>query len=695
MRSSLKKLLKTLIEDSVKRSRVINVRVMGKDRSFLAYDRERDTIVVERGVWTDLDAHSSVLLVEKSDLVKGARGHIITVTTGTHAVAAIPLLNGKFWNLCSIPKEQVSEKMSHCVLCANSVDGKLEISQRDVPCEKLVALDEWLLSIGFGLQDVVLLERNDKTLENYRTLGQEWRVRPLAWTDVEMSAALNSSLKKIASKIVYYHSVKGVHFLSYSEFHRLVERASKNFAEFKSGLSELASELEDEGVSFIRMPKIHGHHEIEFFGLIRGAAEESLIPSLEALYRDMNDGKITKAGVISKMKKMDSLYLSLLARPEYEDEGCLAFREALYMHLTGEIYSIAGDGAVPAFDDRRTALPGATFEDGKPVFHPGTDSRSEVLLSNIRQIMSAGEIIEYANVYELRTDDTSKSTQPLGKGLTREIVFKTNRRPLTESFVEKRLSQSAVDYGCYVIARISGFKSLGVSLAEYRLMRRRDRERPGIFHDYYMRTRCEGEPLVDIPASYFKTRGTDVLAEDPQFVSALAFYMGDAAAQNVVMKKYDKNLRSSFYGIGKEIYRCEFDSRAGRLMPCDVSCCSLRGTMGWQDISYTEENMSDVVRFYTKRFASVLHSYAKEHQSVSLTDITTQFMLGFKCRTRAMAWSLMVRRDEFEHFDPKLPKRYGFIPKWRFVLWALDWQVNNLDAFSKSLENMLNVKLPE
>jgi hypothetical protein len=70
-------------------------------------------------------------------------------------------------------------------------------------------------------------------------------------------------------------------------------------------------------------------------------------------------------------------------------------------------------------------------------------------------------------------------------------------------------------------------------------------------------------------------------------------------------------------------------------------------------------------------------------------------MLGFKCRTRAMAWSLMVRRDEFEHFDPKLPKRYGFIPKWRFVLWALDWQVNNLDAFSKSLENMLNVKLPE
>jgi hypothetical protein len=40
-------------------------------------------------------------------------------------------------------------------------------------------------------------------------------------------------------------------------------------------------------------------------------------------------------------------------------------------------------------------------------------------------------------------------------------------------------------------------------------------------------------------------------------------------------------------------------------------------------------------------------------------------------------------------FDPKLPKRYGFLPKWTFALWSLDWQAANMEVFEEQLKNAL------
>ena len=64
-----------------------------------------------------------------------------------------------------------------------------------------------------------------------------------------------------------------------------------------------------------------------------------------------------------------------LTRPEFADEASPVFAESLYMHLTGEVYAVSGEGVTSAFDARRTALPGATFVNGAPQYHPGTDAR--------------------------------------------------------------------------------------------------------------------------------------------------------------------------------------------------------------------------------------------------------------------------------------------------------------------------------
>ena len=688
MKSSVKQVLARFRKEVVRRPNRVETRAMGRKRYFRAYDLGEDTFVFERGVWTDLDAHASVLIARKGDLRHGAHGYVMTVTTGNHSVAALPLLQGRFWDLSRINRLKMGEVMTHGILCGNVVGGKLELSQREVPCRLLVELDRWLTgTLRFALADVVLIERIDETLAWYRSKGQEWRVKPLAWTEREMAVALAASRKRISTDLRYYHGSRGVHFLSYADFHAFAELAATDFAKFREQLRELTSVFEGHMTSFLRQPKLHGHHEIELFGLRRGVALEGLIPELEKLMEKIVLQRISQADAAARILEIDALYKSLLTRPELADDKGKSFIETLYMYLTGEIYSVMGEGSTPAFDDRRTALPGASFVDGRPVFHAGVDARSEVLLSNIRGLVSRDEHIEYANVYELRTDDSgSEDDLPIGQGRTREIVYKTNRRPVVASFVEKRFSRPGRGYGSYVIARAQSFKSLGVDLPDYRLLRRRTYEKSQIF-DYFIRTRCEGEPLKDIPANYFQMAGEfggAEAGEDPQVVLALASLMGDAAAQNLAMKKYDSATKTCLYGVGKEIYRFGYDLKAGRLMPQGVSCCSIRGALNWPDVSLTEGNLDAICRFYISFYAKTLAAFARKHPVASLPDLAERFFAGFEFRLRAMEWQFTVQRDWFEDFDPQLQPRFGFLPKWRFALWALERHVRRINQLRRA-----------
>ena len=683
MKGSFKNVLMGLRKNVKKRPEGVDTRAMGRNRHFSAYDLGEDTFVFEEGCWKGLDEQASILMADKADLKRGAHGHVMTITTGKHSVAAMPLIGGLFWDLAKVPQHRRGEVMMHSVLCANVVGGKLEISQRDVPCRLLTALDAWLTEkLGFPLASVVMVERNDVTLDHYRALGQEWRVKPLAWTEKEMKVALAASRKRISTGLTYFHAVKGVHFLTYPDFHAFAARAETDWEAFRSQLRELVSVFEGHEMSFTRMPKYHGHHEIELFGLSRGVALERIIPRLELLMEGIVLSRIPQVVAASRIREIDTLYRSLLTRPELADEKSPSFISTLYMYLTGEIYSVMGEGATPAFDDRRTALPGATFVDGRPIFHPGVDSRSEVLLSNIRALVSRDEHVEYANVYELRTD-ADASEVPFGQGRTREIVYKTNRSPLVRSLVEKRLSRPGRGYGSYVMSRIGVFKALGVELGEYRLLRRRAHGRKRML-DYFIRTRCEGEPLNDLPASYFQQAGEfggRDAGEDPQVVSSLAMLMGDAAAQNLVMKKFDPETKSCLYDVGKEIYRFAYDINAGRTMPRSVSCCSVRGSFGWQDLSFTDANLANIASFYMSAYAAALKRFAAAHPVVPETSLAASFFDGFDFRSRAVEWQFTIRRDQFENFNPHLPARYGFLPKWRFVLWSLERQVRRMDDF--------------
>ena len=660
---------------------------MGTMREFRAWDLGDDTFIFEKGISTHLGERPSVLVAEKRDLRHGKVGRVFTMTTGNHSVAAFPLLDGRFWKISRLPSARRGDVLMHRTICANLAQSSLEISQRDVPFSVLESADRWLLeTCGLPLDAVVIAERTDTALEHYRKLGLEWRVKPLAWTEAEMKVALAASRKRISSSISYYHSARGVHFLSFADFRRFVELSGSDGAAFEKALRELVSVYEGNECSFTRMPKHRGHHEIEFFGTGRGVATEKLVPELERMMEAIALGRIGQLGVIQRSQEILSLYESILTSPAMADETSPEFIRQLYMHITGEVYSVIGEGTTPAFDDRRTALPGATFVDGRPVFHPGSDDRSEVLLSNLRSLMSKDEIVEYANVYELRGDD-SDADVPAGRGKTREIVYKTNRCPVEQSQIEKRFSTAKKGYSSYMLARIEAFKALGVALSEYRVLRRRLQSGKRTM-DYFIRKRLEGEPADLIPANYFCS-ADDSTVEEKEVVLALATLMGDAAAQNLAMKKFDPVSKSCLFGVGKEIYEFEYDIIAARVVPKSVSCCSVRGSFGWPCIDRTDENLSAIAEFYLSSYADALKKYVAKH-AITMEEAAERFMGGFEFRTHALEWRFSVMRDKFENFDPGLPRCFQFFKKWRFILWALERQDRRLQAlkaiFFKKME---------
>ena len=656
----------------------VTLKAMGHTRVFLGFDWGGDTFVFEKDVWKSQADHIPVLIVQKRDLVKGANGYILTFTTGNHTVAAMPLLSGQLWNLGRVAPTLRSRLLQSNIVCANVVGGMIEISQRDVPTSLVTAADDWLQSLGFALNEVVMAERTDATLELYRQQGQEWRIKPMAWTRREMELALNASRTRINSALRYYHSAKGVHFLVYSEFHALLDMVQSDYARFVECLRELVSIFEGDVRSCMRSPKFHGHHEIELFGLRRGEAFLRLVPELEKLMEGIVLKRLAPAEVSERLTAIDALYKASLERPQLAYESCDDFVETLYMHLTGAIYSGNSDSVVPAFDDRRTALPGATFRGGRPDFHPGSDERTRVLLANVEQMMSQDESIEYANVYEVR----SRNDVPVGEGITREIVFKTNRRPLCTSLIEKRLALKMAGYGSYLLARVQAFKSLGVDFGEYRLLMRLDSD-AGKEMNYFIRNRCPGEPLDDIPARMFQHVGEfggSESEEDPDVVLALGALLGAAAAQNLALKKYLPETKGSRFGEGKEVFEFGYDIESKREMPMRVMLCSVRGALGWPDTSHSEENLNGLFDFYFGCYAPVLYRYWLKHkEAVGLEKLAHRFFDGFEFKTREMHWTYSVRREQFDAFDPGLRSSYEFTKKWRFALWSLERQLRRLD----------------
>ncbi len=656
----------------------------GRQRVFLNFDWGTDTFIFEKNVWKEKPGHAPVLIVRKSALVKGRNGRIMTITSGTHVTAAIPLLRGDFSLLGKIPERDRSNVMTKCILCANIVsDGAvMEISQRDIPTEEMHASDLWLRGLGWSLNNIVMAERSDGALDYYRRLGQEWRIKPLVWTRTEMDAAIAASRTRLHSDFTYYHSVKGVHFLSFEEFSALIPLCSVDFDSVKVCLNELVHCGEVGDVPAMLDPKFAGHHEIELFGIRDLAASMRIVQMLVALQQSLD--AVTPEECEDALAEIVNIYRSALSYPDLAETGSELFVSSMYKHLTGEIYNTQ-DQIVPAFDDRKTALPGATYRGGKPDYHPGIDARSHAIIEYTETLLSSTEFIEYINIYELR-DSTDLEA---GKYPTREIEYKTNFMPTTKKLIEKRLAQKGQEYSSYLIARVQAFQSLGIAYGDHHIL-----QRSGLGEDstnYYIRDRYQGYAINSISQNRFKrpvgTNGEFV--DFPEAILKISVLAGHAAAQTMILKKYtsDRHAEPVWFGHGKEIVEFKHDVAWGCDMPSTIRLCSVRGTLGWPCVDKTKENIDHCFATYVEAFAKASVDYQKiSVPKLPLDAVMNDFCAGFIAATREIYWNYYNKRELFENFNPALSKKFRFRQKWLFALWALEQQYNNVERLAAMIK---------
>lgn len=647
----------------------------GTKRTFEAYDWGCDTFIFESHLASIRDdARLPVMVLKKSLLIRGSAGYIFTATRGNHNVALTPLLSGQFWNLGQLAAKSRSDAVRERIVFGNVSEHEIDIFQRDTPIQTIAEADEWFRGIGIGLDRVRFVERKLETLEYYRKLGQEWRIHPQANTRSEMEAFSRMAHRAIDTSVRYYYNVKGVHFLTYCEFMRAVALAQTDIEATVAVLREWVALPLGKKASNMRSRKYRAHKEIEFFGLPPGKAEALIVPSLERLLEGVTLGRSRPEDVFDTLSAIGVLFRQALESPDYADETNDTFIHALYQHVNGTIYQEGSDSLLPQFDKRRVALPGATYRGGKAEPHPSADARSLAILGQLEHMLNFNEHIEYVNIYEIRS---SRET-PIGQGNTREIVYKTNRNPLVKSLIEKRFASSQPGYGSYMMTRVNAFRALGATYCSYQLLTRLNERCRSEMH-FFIRDWCPGEPLDFIPPSYFLSGNEEGDAGDPEILEKLAMLYGEAAAQNMIVKKYVPEERSNRYGVGKEIFEFAFDPKRMQEVPVSFRACSIRGIMGWPDCSKTEVNLNAIYRFYLKIFADKLCAlWLKHSKTCSLNRLANCYFDGFVAKTSEMHWNYHMNQENFDSFDPHLRSAFGFKERWAFALWALNRQFGDL-----------------
>ncbi len=693
MANELKSFLKNILRSATRKPENVKLTAWGKERTFSCFDLYDDTFILEDGIWDHIENKDSVVLVPKSTLAvnpdKRARrvfGNIMTVSSGNHAVTTLPILAGKFWDIPAVPEENQADILQTRMVCCNFVGETFEISQREVSTPNVVEMDDWLQALGCPMRRIVLIDRVNETLEYYSKRGQEWRIKPLAWTLEEMDAALRGSICRMHSVIRYYHNVKGVHFLSYTNFMEWGKLISENQQEFLRGLNELAGQDTEAKVPNLLLAKYQRHHEIELFGTPPGFAMSTLVPSILDLYKHTQSNPFSEKDVEERFIAIAQKFKSSLPYPALGDESTPEFMETLYRNITGAVYFDVHNTMSRAFDDLRTALPGATYMLGNRFLHEGVGARTIAMLDSLEQRISHGDRIEYVNVYEIRS--VTEHVR-LGEGKTREIVYKTMWDPLVVRLIEKRLAQKSTGYGAYTLARTQAFRTLGTSFGKHTLLARND----GCLGDvhYFTRARYPGEPFNNLPDSYFFNRDQhtgkyDTTHESADIVRVLIMLMGSAAAENLILKKFtpDGSIR---FAEGKEIIEFGYDIRYGKEMPLRVWLCSVRGTLGWRDRAHTQENLDRLFEYYMKKFAITAFQYAKKHTVISEWDIADAFFDGFAAHTREICWNYTNRREQFDSYEPRIFGDYKFSEKWKFALWSLEQQKLKLDELATLFNN--------
>jgi hypothetical protein len=575
-----------------------------------------------------------------------------------------------------VPQNRRSEVIARKVVLANLTPKTIDLLQRDTEFNLLAEADQWLQGYHLGLEHIRYFERTPAVLAYTERLGQLWRVRPQVYALEEMRETLERAYQLLESDTHFYVSVRGIRWLTYAEFMRIAGLARTAPEVIKGALHEWVAMPSGTNQSAMRSLKFAGRHAMEFFGIPRDAAELYLIPALERMLEGILLKRMNADDVADTLEGVGLLFKKSLTSPAFADANSDESVRALYDLISDDVTSIS---TTMDFDARKIALPGATFHNGIPVFHPGIDKQSRAVVEYLTQRLSHNEYAEYINICDVRSAKALSS----GSGQSREIVMKTNRTPVPNAYVQKRLGSVRSGYANYMLTRANVFRALGADYPFFQLISVTSHDQHKEETPYFIRSRCPGDPLDAISPALFRVDPNNPESnEDPNVVLKLAELYGWAAAQNLVVKKFIPGDNPTCrFGRGKEIFEFIYDARYHRPMPARVRVCSIRGTMGWPNLTRNSTNLRDVHKFYLHAYAIAMGTFWRQHaEACTLNECASAFFNGFERKMEAMQWTYYSDRKNFDTFDPGLRQTYNFRARLDFALWGLERAGKDLPA---------------
>ncbi len=663
--------------------RRVETRGMLGIRKFDVYAYNDDRFLIQVGTTekedleTDAYRRPTVLIRRKDLTPQHPKGWLFALGTGHFGTILTPLFSRELGDdLCKVPQNRRSEVISHKVVLANLTPKTLDLLQRDTDFRLLVEADQWLQSYHIGMEHIRYFERTPEVLAHTERLGQLWRVRPQVYALEEMRETLNRAYQILESDTHFYVSVRGIRWLTYKEFMRISTLARTSPERIKAALHEWVAMPSGTNQSAMRSVKYGGRHAMEFFGISRELAERFLIPSLERILEGILQKRMTADDVADTLEGLGMLFKKSLTSPALADPNSDASVRQLYELISDDVTAALTH---IDFDARKIALPGATFHNGIPVYHPGIDKQSRTVVEYLIQRLSHNEHAEYVNICDVR----SAKGLAAGSGQSREIVIKTNRMPVPTAYIQKRLGSVRSGYANYMLTRANVFRALGADYPFFQLISVTSHDQHREETPYFIRSRCPGDPLDAIPPSLFKTDPSNPeSSEDPNVVLALAERYGWAAAQNLVVKKFIPGENPTCrFGRGKEIFEFVYDARYHRPMPARVRVCSIRGTMGWPNLTQNSTNLRDVHKFYLRAYAIAMGDFWRQHtETCTLNECASAFFNGFERKMEAMQWMYYNDKHNFDTFDPGLRQIYNFRARLDFALWGLERAGKDLPA---------------
>lgn len=645
-----------------------------------AYQDDRFLFQVSPAVERDSgeSARRPVVLVRRKDLISGhPKGWILAVGAGHFGTILTPLLNREFGeDLCKVPAQRRTEVLTRKIVLASLTTRTLDLLQRDTDFELLIEADQWLQQYRLGLEHIRFFERTPDILNYAEKLGQLWRIRHQVYAISEMRETLQRAYQHLESDVHYYVSVRGIRWLTVEEFQRIAKMARETPEKITAALREWVAMPTGDNKSAMRSVKFAGRHAMEFFGISRESAERFLIPTLERMLEGIMLKRMTAHDVADTLEGVGMLFKKFLVSPDFATAESDASIRKLYALVSDDVAPLS---STIDFDARRVALPGATFDNGLATYHPSTDKQSRAVIEYLIQRLSQNELAEYINIYDVRSTKKLSS----GSGQSREIVLKTNRTPVPISYIQKRLGSVRSGYANYLLARANVFRALGTDYPFFQLINVTSHEQHREETPYFLRSRCPGDPLDAIPITLFKVDPNNPEScEDSNVILALAELYGCAAAQNLAVKKYIAGKTPTCrFGHGKEIFEFVYDARYHRPMPARVRICSIRGTMGWPNLTRNSTNLRDVHKFYLRKYAIAMGTFWRQHaETCTLNECASAFFNGFERKIEAMLWAYHSDQVNFDTFDPGLRKIYNFRDKLDFALWALQRAGKDLPA---------------